>query len=147
MNTPTDFAYELKSVFSERKRSPGFGFGERFKRSKHTSKSNLFLLILVLDESPPPDSYSIPTCFDGTQIPTSFKNQSSRQNYSKVYVPGYTMKSPEIEKEYPGPAEYNLASSSKGKGLAYTLHPRVRNLDGKQNSVLIYRYRSCRNCK
>lgn len=54
---------------------------------------------------PPPDSYNIKTCFDGhsptikgNTLTTSFKQQSSRNAYDKMYVPGYTMKSPVVEK-------------------------------------------------
>lgn len=63
----TDFKYEPRSSFTKQ-RSPTFGYGERFKRPKHTL------------ETPPPNSYEIKTSFDGPNpvirknaITTSFK--------------------------------------------------------------------------
>jgi hypothetical protein len=69
---------------------------------------NLSYLIEV--EALSPGTYSLKSCFEGTAIPTSFKIQSGRDNYNKVYVPGSTVKNPEVEKHYPGPAQYNMAS-------------------------------------
>lgn len=37
----TDFKYEPRSSFTKQ-RSPTFGYGERFKRPKHTRKSPMF---------------------------------------------------------------------------------------------------------
>lgn len=89
--------------------------------------SLIYFYLIV--EIPPPDSYKIKTCFDGhsptikgNTLTTSFKQQSSRNAYEKIYVPGYTMRSPVIEKQYPGPAQYNVDLNSLGlTGLQFTL--------------------------
>ena len=39
------------------------------------------------------------------------------------------MKTPEIEKEYPGPAQYNLGA--KRNGVAFTLKPKIKDPNGK----------------
>lgn len=43
------------------------------------------------------------------------------------------MKAPEIEKDFPGPAHYNIAGNAKDKGVASTLHPKIKNLRGKNS--------------
>lgn len=88
---------------------------------------------------PPPDTYTIKTSFDGPSpvikkntLTTSFKNQSGRDQYGKVFVPGYNQKSTCVEKNYPGPAAYTYDNQSMGtEGLSYTLAPRVKNIRGK----------------
>lgn len=87
--------------------------------------------------TPPPDSYTIKTCFDGesptikkNHLTTSFKNQSSRDAYGKVFVPG--TKSPKSHLNLPGPGHYSYKNMSIGTdALKFTLKSRLRNMRGK----------------
>lgn len=62
---------------------------------------------------PPPNLYTIKTCFDGASptikknaLTTDFRLHSGRQHYEKVYVPG-SRGSPRAMEHVPGPGTYS----------------------------------------
>lgn len=109
----TDFTATLGSTIN-RKNSPSFGVGDRFKNRRGTRKyTNTFSQVFDLkkcvfsnlDDVPPPNTYTLKTCFDGesptirkNHLTTSFKNQSSRDAHNSIG------KSPKLAK--PGPGTY-----------------------------------------
>lgn len=86
--------------------------------------------------TPPPDSYTIKTCFDGesptikkNHLTTDFKLQSSRQANQKLFNP--ESKSP-VKNDIPGPGTYDFRNMTIGTdALKFTLKSRIKNLRGK----------------
>lgn len=109
------------------------GTGSRTK-GKLVSKKNIvfyFCLIKNAVDAPPPNTYTLKTCFDGesptirkNHLTTTFKNQSSRD------AQGIIMRSPKNVK--PGPGQYEYKNLTIGTdALKFTLKSRIKNLRGK----------------
>lgn len=83
-----------------------------------------------LDQTPSPGHYPIWNTFDGPNpaiklnaLTTSFKQQSSRDAYGKVYVAG--SRSPRGYEDMPGPGHYIFRNNSIGlDAVKFTLKPK-----------------------
>lgn len=133
LNTPTDFTMTLQSTIKS-SRSPTFGIGNRFKQPRHSSKSHRHALLnRIIDNTPPPGSYTLKTSFDGesptikkNHLTTIFRIQSNRQQQDNVYLPG--AKSSKAVRLVPGPGAYDFKNLSMGQnGYKFTIKSRVKN--------------------
>ena len=68
---------------------------------------------------PPPTAYTLKTCFDGenptikrSHLTTDFRQQSGREHYEKVFMPG--SRSPRQMEFVPGPGAYSFVNQAIG---------------------------------
>lgn len=100
--TPTDFTHDLSSTL--KKRSAGFGIGDRFNRRS--------------SNSPCPGAYELGTCFnEGNPVykanpATMWAKRASRDAYQSTLSPGKMIS---LRGDNPGPGTYSYQNMSVGK--------------------------------
>jgi len=122
--------YDLPATLA--KRSAGFGVGPRFKTPMASR-----------DESPPPDSYRLPSDFDvgapGSTLPAASKGNVysfgiGRQHFEKVYI---SRRHKIVDLSLPGPGTYVPKNGCIGtEGREFNFQGRSTNFNGKLSSQL-----------
>jgi len=101
--------YELPST--KTKRTTSFGFGSRGYLSSR-------------QESPPPNTYSLPSDFDPRKKGCAFTFGISREAYAKVYAEAQ----PQQDKAIPGPGSYNVLKAPGFDANKFSFRGRIGEL-------------------
>lgn len=136
--TPTDFTHTVNST--ARRRSCGFGIGDRFTRRSSSKSIHLSnVLTPFFADSPCPTSYDLGTCFKEdnpvykAHPATQWCKRASRDAYQSTLTPSKTIG---LRGSNPGPGTYSYKNMAVGvDAKKFSFRRRTINHRGKVTFV------------